>query len=71
MTESEAEALPEFRLTADYDYEEQVQSISLKLQAMAAMPSNPTYNRDTYIRWMRLCTCECSKTVILKLYKNS
>jgi uncharacterized protein (TIGR02271 family) len=52
MTKEQAEALPEFsELTAlDYDYEEQVRGVyrTQTTGSMAAVPSNPTYNRDTY-----------------------
>ena len=62
MNKEQAEALPEFsdRTTLDYDYEEQVRGVyrtqtpieasssASMTGAMAAAPSNHTYNRDTY-----------------------
>ena len=58
MTKEQAKDLPEFsdRMALDYDYEEQVRGVyrtqdaasSTATSSMAAVPSNPTYNRDTY-----------------------
>lgn len=62
MTRAQAEDLPEFNegMALDYDYEERVRGVyrsqppldaassASMTGAVAAVPSNPTYNRDTY-----------------------
>jgi len=50
LTRAQAESLPEFndRTAVDYDHEEQVRGVYRTQASTAAVPSTPTYNRDTY-----------------------
>ena len=53
LTKAQAEDLPEFQesMDLDYDYEERVRGVyrsTASTGATAAVPSTPTYNRDTY-----------------------